>query len=205
MIVKNFTTVLKIAPAFLLASSMIHAQTKDSITKEKKIEEVVLIGYGKQKKTDITGSISSISAKDFNGGATSAGQLIQGKTPGVSIVGNSGAPGAGTSIRIRGIGSLSGSQSPLIVIDGVPQDFSGISGASDPLSLINPNDIQTFDILKDASATAIYGNRASNGVILITTKQGTAGKLKVNFSTLASVSTKMGNVDVLDADAFRSL
>ncbi|MPS66204.1 MAG: SusC/RagA family protein [Chryseobacterium sp.] len=201
---KNFTTVLKIAPAFLLASSMIHAQTKDSITKEKKIEEVVLIGYGKQKKTDVTGSISSISAKDFNGGATSPGQLIQGKTPGVSIVGNSGAPGAGTAIRIRGIGSLSGSQSPLIVIDGVPQDFSGISGASDPLSLINPNDIQTFDILKDASATAIYGNRASNGVILITTKQGTAGKLKINFSTLASVSTKMGNVDVLDADAFRS-
>ncbi|WBV52715.1 SusC/RagA family TonB-linked outer membrane protein [Chryseobacterium gambrini] len=201
---KNFTTVLKIAPAFLLASTMIHAQTKDSATKEKKIEEVVLIGYGKQKKTDLTGAITSVTAKDFNGGATSPGQLIQGKTPGVQITTNSGAPGSGTSIRVRGISSLTGNNTPLIVIDGVPQDFVGISGASDPLSLINPNDIQSFDILKDASSTAIYGNRASNGVILITTKQGSAGKLKINFSTLASVSEKMGNVDVLDADSFRN-
>ena len=201
---KNFTTVLKIAPAFLLASSMMHAQTQDSTTKEKKIEEVVLIGYGKQKKEDLTGSITSITSKDFNGGATSPAQLIQGKTPGVQITTNSGAPGAGSSIRIRGIGSLNGSQAPLVVIDGVPQDFNGISGASDPLSLINPNDIETFDILKDASATAIYGNRASNGVILVTTKKGTAGKFKINFSTIASVSTKMGNVDVLNADEFRS-
>lgn len=201
---KNFTTVLKIAPAFLLASSMIHAQTQDTITKEKKIEEVVLIGYGKQKKSDLTGSITSVSAKDFNGGATSAGQLIQGKTPGVQITNNSGAPGSGTKIRIRGTSSLNGENSPLIVIDGVPQDFTGVNGSSDPLSLINPNDIETFDILKDASATAIYGNRASNGVILITTKKGTSGKFKVNFSTVASVSTKMGNVDVLNADEYRS-
>ena len=97
------------------------AQVTDSTTKETKIEEVVLIGYGKQKKEDLTGSISSISSKDFNGGATSPAQLIQGKTPGVSITGNSGAPGAGSSIRIRGIGTLNGSQSPLIVIDGVPK------------------------------------------------------------------------------------
>ncbi|KMQ71579.1 SusC/RagA family TonB-linked outer membrane protein [Chryseobacterium koreense] len=201
----NYTTVLKIAPAFLLAGTMmLNAQQTDSIRKETKIEEVVLIGYGKQKKTDLTGSISSISAKDFNGGATSPAQLIQGKTPGVSITGNSGAPGAGSSIRIRGIGTLSASQSPLIVIDGVPQDFNGISGAADPLSLINPNDIETFDILKDASATAIYGNRASNGVILVTTKRGSAGKFKVNFSTLASVSTKMKNTPVLSADEFRT-
>ncbi|WP_292008210.1 SusC/RagA family TonB-linked outer membrane protein [Chryseobacterium sp.] len=201
---RNFTTVLKIAPAFLLASTIIHAQTQDSITKEKKIEEVVLIGYGKQKKSDVTGSITSVSAKDFNGGATSAGQLIQGKTPGVQITNNSGAPGSGTAIRIRGTASLNGNNSPLIVIDGVPQDFVGVNGASDPLSLINPNDIETFDILKDASATAIYGNRATNGVILITTKKGTAGRLKVNFSTVASVSTKMGTVDVLNADEFRN-
>lgn len=200
---RNYNTVLKIAPAFLLAGAMLQAQTKDSI-KTANIEQVVLIGYGKQKKSDLTGSISSITAKDFNGGATSPAQLIQGKTPGVSITGNSGAPGAGSSIRVRGIGTLNGSQSPLIVIDGVPQDFSGISGASDPLSLINPNDIETFDILKDASATAIYGNRASNGVILITTKRGAAGKLKVNFSTLASVSTKMKNTPVLSADEFRA-
>ncbi|MDR6403363.1 MULTISPECIES: SusC/RagA family TonB-linked outer membrane protein [Chryseobacterium] len=200
---KNFTTVLKIAPAFLLASTMIHAQT-DSTAKEKKIEEVVLIGYGKQKKSDVTGSITSVTAKDFNGGATSAGQLIQGKTPGVQITNNSGAPGSGTAIRIRGTASLNGNNSPLIVIDGVPQDFVGVNGVSDPLSLINPNDIETFDILKDASATAIYGNRATNGVILITTKKGTTGRFRVNFSTVASISSKMGNVDVLNADEFRS-
>ncbi len=199
---KNYN-VLKIAPAFLLLGSMLHAQQNDSVKKETEIEQVVLIGYGKQKKTDVTGSITSVTAKDFNSGANSPAQLIQGKTPGVTIVNNSGAPGAGASIRIRGIGSLNGSQAPLIVIDGVPQDFSGISGASDPLSLINPNDIQSFDILKDASATAIYGNRASNGVILITTKQGSAGKLKVNFSTMMSVSTKMDNVPVLEGDQYR--
>ena len=196
--------VLKIAPAFLLLGSMLHAQQNDSVKKETAIEQVVLIGYGKQKKSDLTGSITSVTSKDFNGGAGSPAQLIQGKTPGVQITTNSGAPGAGSSIRVRGISSLTGNNSPLIVIDGVPQDFNGISGASDPLSLINPNDIQSFDILKDASAAAIYGNRASNGVILITTKQGSAGKLKVGFSTMASVSTKMGNVDVLGADEFRS-
>ena len=196
--------VLKIAPAFLLLGTMLHAQQSDSVKKETEIEQVVLIGYGKQKKTDLTGSITSVTSKDFNGGAGSPAQLIQGKTPGVQITTNSGAPGAGSSIRVRGISSLTGNNSPLIVIDGVPQDFSGISGAADPLSLINPNDIQSFDILKDASAAAIYGNRASNGVILITTKQGSAGKLKVGFSTMASVSTKMGNVDVLNADEFRS-
>lgn len=195
--------VLKIAPAFLLLGTMLHAQQSDSAKKETEIEQVVLIGYGKQKKSDLTGSITSITSKDFNGGANNPAQLIQGKTPGVTIVNNSGAPGAGASIRIRGIGSLNGSQAPLIVIDGVPQDFSGISGAADPLSLINPNDIQTFDILKDASATAIYGNRASNGVILITTKQGSAGKLKANFSTMMSVSTKMGNVPVLNSSEYR--
>lgn len=201
---KKFTTVLKIAPTFLLATGMVHAQAHDSIPKEKKIDEVVLIGYGKQKKSDLTGSVTSVSAKDFNGGATSAGQLIQGKTPGVQITNNSGAPGSGTAIRIRGTASLNGNNSPLIVIDGVPQDFVGVNGASDPLSLINPNDIETFDILKDASATAIYGNRATNGVILITTKKGSTGKFKVNFSTVASVSSKMGSVDVLNANEFRN-
>lgn len=199
---RNYNTVLKVAPAFLLLGAMLSAQTKDSID-TKKIDEVVLIGYGKQKKSDLTGSITSISSKDFNGGASSPAQLIQGKTPGVQIATNSGAPGAGSSIRVRGTSSLNGNNSPLIVIDGVPQDFNGINGAADPLSLINPNDIATFDILKDASATAIYGNRATNGVILITTKRGTAGKLKVNFSTVASVSEKMGNVDVLSAEQFR--
>lgn len=206
---KNFTTVLKIAPAFLLASTMIHAQTQDSITKEKKIEEVVLIGYGKQKKEDLTGSISSITSKDFNGGATSPDQLIQGKAPGVTVTGNGGNPGAGSTIRIRGGASLTASNDPLIVIDGVPMDMTknldgkSLMGASDILALINPNDIESFDVLKDASAAAIYGNRASNGVILITTKKGSSGRLRINFSTLASVSSKMGNQDVLSAEEFR--
>ncbi len=201
---RNYSTVLKIAPAFLLAGTMmLQAQEKKDSIKQKEIEQVVLIGYGKQKKTDLTGSIASVTAKDFNGGATSPAQLIQGKTPGVQVTTNSGAPGAGASIRVRGTASLNGNNAPLIVIDGVPQDFSKLDGASDPLSLINPNDIESFDILKDAASTAIYGNRATNGVILITTKKGTAGRFKVNFSTLASVSTKMGNVDVLNADEYR--
>lgn len=199
---KKFTTVLKIAPAFLLAGTMVHAQTKDSATKEKKIEEVVLIGYGRQKKTDLTGSITSVSSKDFNAGSSTADQLIVGKTPGVQITGNSGAPGAGSTIRVRG-GSSFINNDPLIVIDGVPIDFNSLSGATNPLSLINPNDIETFDILKDASSAAIYGNRASNGVILITTKKGTSGKFRVNFNTNFSASTKMGNVDVLNAGQFR--
>lgn len=195
--------VLKIAPAFLLLGSMLHAQqTTDSVKKETEIEQVVLIGYGKQKKEDLTGSISSITSKDFNGGATTADQLIVGKTPGVQITGNSGAPGAGSTIRVRG-GSSFINNDPLIVIDGIPIDFNSLSGATNPLALINPNDIETFDILKDASAAAIYGNRASNGVILITTKQGKTGKLRVNFNTNFSVSTKMGNTDVMNADQFR--
>lgn len=196
--------VLKIAPAFLLLGSMLHAQqTTDTVKKEAEIEQVVLIGYGKQKKEDLTGSISSITSKDFNGGSTSADQLIQGKAPGVTVTGNGGNPGAGSTIRIRGGASLTASNDPLIVIDGIPMDFQGLSGASNALALINPNDIESFDVLKDASAAAIYGNRASNGVILITTKKGSAGKLKVNFSTTASVSTKMANQDVLTADEFR--
>lgn len=207
---RNYRTVLKIAPAFLLAGTMMINAQQDSTTREKKIEEVVLIGYGQRKKSDLTGSIVSVSSKDFNGGATSPEQLIQGKAPGVAITGNGGAPGSGSSIRIRGGASLNANSAPLIVIDGVPQDMSknedgtSIRGASDPLALINPNDIESVDILKDASAAAIYGNRASNGVILITTKKGAAGKVKVNLSTVASVSTRMGNVDVLNGDEYRT-
>ncbi|OWR14924.1 SusC/RagA family TonB-linked outer membrane protein [Chryseobacterium sp. VAUSW3] len=200
---RNYTKVLKIAPAFLLAGTMLHAQTTDSV-KTADIEQVVLIGYGKQKKEDLTGSIASITAKDFNGGSTSADQLIQGKAPGVTVTGNGGNPGAGSTIRIRGGASLTASNDPLIVIDGIPMDFGGVSGASNALALINPNDIESFSVLKDASSAAIYGNRASNGVILITTKKGSSGRLKVNFTTTASVSTKMGNLDVLTADEFRA-
>lgn len=201
---RNYSTVLKIAPAFLLAGTMmLQAQEKKDSIKQKEIEQVVLIGYGKQKKSDLTGSIASVTAKDFNGGSTSADQLIQGKAPGVTVTGNGGNPGSGSTIRIRGGASLNASNDPLIVIDGIPMDFNGLSGASNALALINPNDIESFDVLKDASAAAIYGNRASNGVILITTKKGSTGKLKINFSTISSVSTKMGNMSVLSADEFR--
>ena len=199
---RNYTKVLKIAPAFLLLGAMLDAQTTDTL-KTADIEQVVLIGYGKQKKEDLTGSIASITSKDFNPGSTSADQLIQGKAPGVTVTGNGGNPGSGATIRIRGGASLTAKNDPLIVIDGVPMDFDGISGASNALALINPNDIESFDVLKDASAAAIYGNRASNGVILITTKKGSSGRVKVNFSTSASVSTKMGTQDVLTADEFR--
>nr|WP_301294430.1 SusC/RagA family TonB-linked outer membrane protein [Chryseobacterium sp. HSC-36S06] len=181
---------------------MLHAQTTDTV-RTAEIEQVVLIGYGTQKKEDLTGSISSLTAKDFNVGSTSADQLIQGKAAGVTITGNGGNPGAGSTIRIRGGASLTASNDPLIVIDGIPMDYSGISGAANALALINPNDIESFSILKDASSAAIYGNRASNGVILITTKKGSSGRLKVDFSTMASVSTRMGDQKVLGADAFR--
>lgn len=200
---RNYTKVLKIAPAFLLAGSMLHAQTTDSL-KTAEIEQVVLIGYGKQKKEDLTGSIASITSKDFNPGSTSADQLIQGKSPGVTVTGNGGGPGSGATIRIRGGASLTASNDPLIVIDGIPMDFGRLNGASNALALINPNDIESFDVLKDASAAAIYGNRASNGVILITTKKGSSGRVKVNFATSASMSTKMGTQDVLSADEFRA-
>ncbi|WP_223607529.1 SusC/RagA family TonB-linked outer membrane protein [Chryseobacterium sp. OSA05B] len=194
---KNFTTVLKIAPAFLLASSIIHAQTQDSLTKEKKIEEVVLIGYGKQKKTDLTGSITALSTADFNKGAvTTAEGLINGRSAGLTIT-QSGTPGSEATIRIRGGSSLNASNDPLLVVDGLPLD--GVS-----LSTINPNDIESFSILKDAASTAIYGSRGSNGVILITTKKGSK-KLRVSLNAFTTVNTLAKKIKVYSGDEFRSI
>lgn len=169
--------------------------------------EVVVIGYGTARRKDLTGAITTVTTKDFNKGPlTSPEQLINGKVAGVQITAPSGAPGAGGRIRVRGTSSLSGSNEPLIIVDGVPLDQqSGISGSNNPLSLINPNDIESFNILKDASATAIYGNRATNGVIIITTKKGKSGKLRVSFSTLNSYSVVGDKVDVLTADEFRTV
>ena len=168
------------------------------------LKDVVVIGYGTVKKSDATGSVMSVEADQLNKGlATSPADLLQGKTPGVQITTNSGAPGAGSTIRIRGGSSLSASNDPLIVIDGLPISGTGISGG-DVLNTINPNDIESFSILKDASATAIYGSRASNGVILITTKKGKAGsKPRVNIDMTGTVKTVAKKVDVLDANAFR--
>ncbi len=198
---RNYTKVLKIAPAFLLAGTMLHAQTTDSV-KTADIEQVVLIGYGAKKKSDLTGSVTAVSEKDFNKGAiVSADQLLTGKAPGVRITNEGGSPDSKPNIRIRGGASLNAQNNPLIVIDGVPLDSSNPAGVGNPLNLINPNDIESFSILKDASATAIYGSRASNGVIIITTKKG-GGKLKVGFSTNVSVGEVTKNLDVMDSSHF---
>lgn len=168
------------------------------------LNEVVVIGYGTVKSKDITGAVNVVSAKDFNQGAiTTPEQLIQGKVAGVSITSNSGAPGAGSQITIRGGASINGSVSPLIVIDGVPLSSDGIDGAANPLDLINPNDIESYTILKDASAAAIYGNRASNGVLLITTKKGQAGKPVINFNMQFSDGTLPKEAPVLSPSQFR--
>ncbi len=171
----------------------------------KELGEIVVVGYGNKKKGDLTASVTSISSKDFQKGAISTPeQLIAGKVAGVSVVSNGGAPGSGSTIRIRGGASLSASNDPLIVIDGVALSNSGIAGAPNPLSLINPNDIENFTILKDAAAAAIYGTRASNGVILITTKKGKKGSPTLSFSTSVNFSTPAKTADVMSADEFRT-
>lgn len=168
------------------------------------LNEVVVIGYGTAEKKNLTGSITTVGAKDFQKGTvTTPEQLIQGKVAGVNIVNNGGTPGGGSVIRIRGGASLNASNDPLIVIDGVPLSGNGIGNAANPLALINPNDIETFTVLKDANATAIYGSRASNGVILITTKKGGSGAPEINFVTNNSIATVAKKVDVLSPAQFR--
>jgi iron complex outermembrane receptor protein len=170
------------------------------------LNEVVVTGYGTTRKKDLTGSVANITSKDFQKGViTTPEQLIAGKVAGVSVTSNDGRPGSGAQIRIRGGSSLTASNDPLFVIDGIPLENTTIPGAGNQLSFINPNDIESFSILKDASATAIYGTRASNGVILITTKKGSSAKFKVNFTTTNSVSTITKKVDVLSPQQFRDV
>ena len=175
--------------------------------KSTNLDEVLVIGYGTVKKNDATGSVTSVSSKDFNKGAiTSAQDLLVGKSAGVVITTSGGAPGSGATIRVRGGSSLNASNDPLIIIDGVPIDNSSISGSSNPLSLVNPNDIETFTVLKDASATAIYGSRASNGVILITTKKGKEGSpMKITYDGNVSVGSAIKFVDVYSGDQVREI
>ncbi|MGL5317139.1 MAG: SusC/RagA family TonB-linked outer membrane protein, partial [Bacteroidales bacterium] len=169
------------------------------------LKEVVAIGYGSVKKTDATGSVTAIDAsKMVKGMATSASDLLVGKAAGVSVITDGGAPGSGATIRVRGGSSMSASNDPLIVIDGVPVDNNGINGMANPLATVHPSDIETFTILKDASATAIYGSRASNGVIIITTKKGKSGGVKVDYNGTFSVSTKSNSLDVMSSQDFRS-
>ena len=180
------------------------------------LNEVVVIGYGTARKKDLTGAVSTVQAKDFNKGTyTSADQLIQGKVSGVQIINNSGQPGGATTVKIRGASALTGSGQPLYVVDGVPLDgrsarpgigdigVGGSNPGSNPLNFINPSDIASIDVLKDASATAIYGSRAAYGVVLITTKKGKSGEPKLELSSSLGFSKISKRIKVLDAQQFR--
>ena len=168
--------------------------------------DVVVVAYGTRRKTDLTGSVTAVTAKDFQkGNINSAEQLLVGKVAGLSITTGGGAAGGGSRIRIRGGASLNASNDPLLVIDGVPVDGNGVSGSANLLNTINPNDIESMTILKDASATALYGSRASNGVIIVTTKRGSKGAMRYNFSNTTSVGMITDYVDVLTADEIRDI
>jgi len=172
---------------------------------EKSLNEVVVIGYGVAKKTDLTGSVTALTPDSKNKGlVVNAQDMIQGKVAGVNVTNAGGTPGAGATMRIRGGASLNASNDPLVVIDGVAMDNNGVKGLANPLSMVNPQDIESFTVLKDASATAIYGSRGSNGVIIITTKKGHGGT-KISYNGSATVSMKRKTLDVMDGDQYRSL
>jgi len=179
------------------------------------LNEVVVVGYGTARKRDLTGAVASVKAKDFNQGVfNSPDQLIQGKVSGVQVQNNSGAPGGGASISIRGITSIRSGNSPLIVVDGVPLGGGttapsngtplGGTPSDNPLNWLNPADIASMDVLKDASATAIFGSRGANGVIMITTKKGQTGAPKIDFNTSVGTSSLLKRIDVLDGDEYRN-
>lgn len=168
------------------------------------LEDVVVVGYGTQKKSDVTGSIASIKSEEFNQGVvTNPGQLMQGKLAGVNVTSVSGEPGASQNIIIRGVGSLRSGTTPLFVIDGFVIDNSATGLESNPLNFINPQDIAAIDVLKDASATAIYGARAANGVVVITTKKGKSGKTEMNLSVSTAISQISNKIDVFNTSEFR--
>lgn len=168
------------------------------------LQDVVVIGYGTVKKNDATGSVTAIKAEEKNKGLTVSPQdMIAGKVAGVNVATSTGQPGGGSAIRIRGGSSLTASNDPLMVIDGVVMSSGSVEGLSNPLSSVNPTDIESFTVLKDASATAIYGSRASNGVIIITTKKGKTGSVKINYSGNVSVSTRKNKIDVMTGDEYR--
>lgn len=170
------------------------------------LEEVVVVAYGTRKKADLTGSVVAINAKDFQqGNVQSSEQLLQGKVAGLQVTPGGGSAGGGSTIRIRGAASLNASNDPLIVIDGIPVEGNGIKGSENLLNTINPNDIESMSVLKDASAAALYGSRASNGVIIITTKKGATGKPRFNFNTQFSTGTITKKVDMLNGDQVRDL
>ncbi|MCP3894372.1 MAG: SusC/RagA family TonB-linked outer membrane protein, partial [Bacteroides sp.] len=181
------------------------------------LNEVVVVGYGTMKKSDLTGSVAAVKSKDFNKGlVTSPTQLIQGRVSGVNITNNGGEPGGGVTIRVRGSNSIRSGQDPLYVVDGVPLDVSsdqqpsganvagvGGNGSKNPLNFLNPDDIESIDVLKDASATAIYGARGANGVIMVTTKKGIEGQSKVSYSAYGSISDLPKQYPMLSAARYR--
>lgn len=179
------------------------------------LEEVVVVGYGTAKKKDLTGSVGSVKSKDFNKGVfTAPDQLIQGKVAGVQVINNSGAPGGGTTVRIRGISSIRSGNQPLFVVDGIPLSGGSVvpglgsalgnAASENPLNFLDPNDIESVDVLKDASATAIFGARGANGVVIINTKRGKAGSPKIEFNTSMGVSSIMKRLEVLDGNEYRA-
>ena len=170
------------------------------------LDEIVIIGYGSVRKEDLTGTADLVTAEDFNQGPVlSAQQLISGKVAGVSVTSGSGAPGEGQDILIRGNGSLSLTSNPLVVVDGIPLDNGGVGGSRNPLNLINPNDIESMVVLKDASATSIYGSRAANGVLMTTTKKGKDSEFKFNVNSSTTLHASVDRVDVLNANQFREI
>ncbi|MBR2423774.1 MAG: TonB-dependent receptor [Tidjanibacter sp.] len=208
-------TIKVAADATLLVECMGYTEVQESVAGRTKInfvmsesaeqiEEIVMIGYGVAKKDDLTGSVVAIKAEDINRGAiVSTQDMMQGKVPGLQIIPGDGGPNSGSTIRIRGAASLNASNDPLIVIDGVPIASDAGSGMANPLSLVNPNDIESFTVLKDASAAAIYGSRASNGVIIITTKKGSGSKPSVSYNGSFSVSTNSSTMQVMTPEQFR--
>ncbi len=168
--------------------------------------EVVVVAYGTRRKTDLTGAVTQVSSRDFQkGNVASSEQLLVGKVAGLQITPGGGSAGGGSSIRIRGIASLFASRDPLIVIDGIPIEGNGIKGVDNVLNSINPNDIESMSVLKDAASTSLYGSRATNGVIIITTKRGSTGKPRINFNTQVSMSQIMNRVGILNANEFRNV
>ena len=206
--VADLNTVLEVSYlGYTTTDIPLNGQTSVSVQLDEdatQLEDVVVVGYGTQKKSDVTGSIASIKSEDFNKGVVAnPGQLLQGKLAGVNVTSVSGEPGASQNIIIRGVGSLRSGTTPLFVIDGFVIDNSSTGLESNPLNFINPQDIEAIDVLKDASATAIYGARAANGVVVITTKKGKSGKTEMNLSVSTAISNISNKMDVFSASEFR--
>src|SRR5688572_13633443 len=208
-VANSVTTLIFTSVGFVTQELAIDGRTSLNVTlavNNASLGEIVVVAYGTRRKGDLTGAVTSINSKDFQkGNINSAEQLLQGKVAGLQVTTGGGYAGGGSRIRIRGGASLNSSNDPLIVIDGVPVEGNGIQGNANLLNTINPNDIESMSVLKDASATALYGSRASNGVLIITTKKGVKGKLKFNYNNNISVGVVPDKVDVLTGDEVRKI